>query len=100
MNLSTGIWSGWVYLNGGASSRPSSALDSTGTLHIVVRGLDNGIYHDTIPPTGPPGMTWDCAHGGLTSDAPAIGFSVTNLVVLVKGGSNFGFYTDTLTGST
>ncbi len=45
-------------------------------------------------------MTWDCAHGGLTSDAPAIGFSVTNLVVLVKGGSNFGFYTDTLTGST
>ena len=99
MSLFSGVWSGWVYLNGGTSSRPAIALDSTGTLQIVVRGLDNGIYHDTIPPAGPPGTTWDSASGGSTSDVPAIGFSGTSLIVLVKGGSDFGLYTDTLTGS-
>ena len=99
MNFSTGLWSGWEYLKGSSNFAPALALDSSGNLHIVVKGDDGGIYHNVKPAGGQPGTTWDKASGGCTNNVPAIGFAGSTLVVLVEGCDN-GLYYNTLSGST
>jgi hypothetical protein len=89
MTFADGSWTPWTYLDGGTSSAPSIATDDVGMSHIVVRGIDNGIYHRTLS------SPWESLSEGLTGEVPAIGFSGGNLVVLVRGMDN-GLYSDVL----
>jgi hypothetical protein len=58
-------------LNGTTSSAPALTIDTSGTLQLVVRGIDNGIYHKSKPAGGAWSSSWD-SPGGTTKNAVAI----------------------------
>jgi hypothetical protein len=39
-------WPGWVQLPGATLTTPALAVDRQDVLHLVVRGLDDTIYHN------------------------------------------------------
>jgi hypothetical protein len=66
------LWVGWQSLGGQTFSPPSLvAAFGLNRLDLVVRGVNNGIYHKSWTPTG--GWTgWDTL-GGATIDSPSLG---------------------------
>ena len=73
-DLSTKTWSGWVYL-GATLSSPGFAITNYGdpsrdTLHLLVRGTDNGIYYNSWTSSG--GWSSWQKLPGATNDAPSI----------------------------
>jgi hypothetical protein len=97
LSLSTGVWSGWSFLDGWTPSAPSLAVDSSGTIHLIVRGLDNGIYHKAKPQGSGWNGNWDTP-SGATQDSPSITQFGSGLVVLITGTNN-AIYATTLSGS-
>jgi len=72
-----------VAVAGGSTvSTPSLAIDSSGTLHLVVRGADNGIWQNSKP-SGGSWVGWD-SPGGTTSATPAV-VAGSKLFVIVLG---------------
>jgi hypothetical protein len=84
LSLSSNTWTGWVYLSGSTSSTPSLVrTPGLDRLDLVVRGMDNGLYHKSLV-NGVWSSTWDTLNG-LTSNAPAAASDGTTLRVEVVG---------------
>ena len=77
-------------------SRPALVASGGGTLDLVVRGFDNGIYHNHFT-----GSAWSGFIGplGFTSDAPALAASGGGVVDLVVRGTDSGIYHNHFTGA-
>ncbi len=82
-----GSWSGWLFLAGYAPSTPSITIDASGALHVVVRGLDNAIYHIAKASGATWSSTWDNL-GGLTPGRPAVSAVASSMVILTRSNSN------------
>jgi len=94
-----GSWSGWSPLGGATASTPSLTVDGFGTVHLVVRGLNDVVYHQQKESGQAWNSTWDSG-GFSTVDQPAfltqgsIGVAVLRApdnglyynIFLVKGG--------------
>jgi parallel beta-helix repeat protein len=82
LSFSSDAWSGWFNLSGSTSSAPSLvATPGLNRVDIVVRGLNNGIYHKSLI-NGVWSTTWDTVNG-LTLNAPAATGDGSNLRILV-----------------
>jgi hypothetical protein len=92
LNFSTGSWSTWIPIVGTSPSTPSLTIDSSGTIQLTVRGLDNGIYHNSRSPRAAWGSIWD-SPGGTTVDSPATSMFGNALTVIVRGADNGIYYT-------
>jgi hypothetical protein len=88
-----GTWSGWLSLSGSTSSAPTLARDSTGVIHLVVRGMDNNIYHKSLG-SGVWSILWD-SPGGLTSHAP-VTIALGATLDLLVAGNDGAVYSNTL----
>ncbi|OLB68186.1 hypothetical protein AUI06_11625, partial [archaeon 13_2_20CM_2_52_21] len=83
-------WGPWQPLNGQSPSSPTLCVSSSTTAELLVRGVDNQVYHKTFNSgTNSWSATWDHSPaGGLTIDAPACAVLGTTLYVVVRGGAN------------
>ena len=66
-------WTGWQQVPGGGSTISAPAVSSNGLLHVVVRGLDDGIYYNIIQlsPLSLPGAAGARSPTGRTPSAPS-----------------------------
>jgi len=84
MSLATLTWSGWVSLNGFTSSPPVLVVTSSGNrVDLLVRGLDNTIYHKAFV-NGNWTPVWD-SPGGTTPDIPAAVTEGRTIDIVVRG---------------
>jgi hypothetical protein len=84
----SGKWSDWASLGGNATSGPSAVVYS-GALLVFVRGVDGGIYQNTMDAGG----RWSgwAGIGGYSTSAPGANVrkgSSNVLDLVVKGGDN------------
>lgn len=92
MQLITGQWSRWQSLAGYASSAPVLvATPSASRLDLLIRGLNDEIYHMAFLPPGSWSGQWD-SPSGLTIDVPAAVSDGTLLHVVVRGSDNVSYY--------
>ncbi len=93
--LPSGSWSGWAFLGGATLSAPVLvATPSANRLDLVVRGLDDGIYHMAFV-TGAWSFTWDAPAPLLSNQTPDVPVAVsdgTSLQVVVRGEDNGVYY--------
>jgi len=94
---------GWTPLSGSSPIAPSLTIDdSTGTIHLVVRGFDNNAYEKTnIFSTSDAGV-WDTSWtnlGGGTQLRPAVAMVGSTLGVVVSGFTSE-LWSNILSGST
>lgn len=49
----TGVWSQWAEVpgHGLSSGQPAAVVDSTGTLHLYLQGIDNALWTNQVSPT-------------------------------------------------
>ena len=81
-----GEFSGWFEIGGRTPSSPALTIDrDTGSLYIVVRGMDNGIYYNVYK-----NGVWSgwSRLPGRTSAGPAAAFINNKLHIIVKGFSD------------
>lgn len=91
MYLATGQWTGWVGLGGFTSSPPTLVVTpSVNRIDLIVRGVDNGIYHKAFV-NGAWSASWD-SPGGTTSAAPAATSDGSILHMVVRGSDNSTYY--------
>jgi hypothetical protein len=91
MSLATLTWSGWVSLNGRTNSAPVLVVtSSTNRVDLLVRGLDNTIYHTALV-SGSWTLAWDSA-GGATPNGPSAASEGTALDLVVRGMDNALWY--------
>jgi PKD repeat protein len=79
-------WSSWTSLGGSSASPPALCASTGGRVDLVVRGMNNGIYHKTYS-NGLWSANWD-SPSGLTIDEPACSVLGNNLFVVVRGIDN------------
>lgn len=74
-------WAGWQSLGGATPSKPTLVYTwpDDGRLDLLVRGMDNGIYHKSYYVVTNSWSTWDTP-GGATLDTPAGAYYTANLV--------------------
>lgn len=76
-------WSNWQPLSGGTAARPVLCSSASGSVELIVRGLDNSsIWHATY--SNGTWSAWD-SPGGATNDQPACVFQAGLLRVVVRG---------------
>jgi hypothetical protein len=91
MYLTTGQWTGWVGLGGFTSSPPLLVVTpSANRLDLIVRGIDNGIYHKAFV-SGAWSTNWD-SPGGSTTATPASLSDGSVLHLVVRGSDNVIYY--------
>jgi len=84
LSLFSNTWTGWVYLSGSTPSTPALVwTPGLDRLDLVVRGMDNGLYHKSLE-NGVWSPAWDSLDG-LTSNAPAAASDGSTLRVEVVG---------------
>lgn len=87
MYLSTGQWTGWIGLGGFTSSPPVlTVTPSLNRIDLIVRGVDNGIYHKAFL-NGAWSAQWD-SPGGTTPSTPAAVSDGSVLDLVVRGSNN------------
>ena len=84
-----GSWNSWQSLSGSASSPPVPCRSGPDRVDLVVRGMDNGLYHKTF--VNGTWSGWDSL-GGLTRDQPACAVLNGSIYVLVRGMDNSTYY--------
>lgn len=84
-------WTSWTFL-GYTLSTPSATRDSSGTIHVVARELDNSVKHKARPLGGTFPATWDNL-GGDDAGRPAIAVTSDLVVILVRRSDN-SFYSN------
>ena len=86
-SYSNGAWSAWMNLPGGTTTEPACAV-MNGTLHLLVRGLDYGLYYDSLNLGSGIWSGWKPLNGTLLS-SPALAASpgLNRLDVVVQGAS-------------
>lgn len=84
----TGTWSGWSAVPGGGQtgSQPAAVVDSTGTLHLYIQGVDNGLW--VKQKTGGSWSGWSQVPGGGSLDGPAAVLDGTQVRLVVRGLDN------------
>jgi hypothetical protein len=89
----TPSWTSWISLAGSTPGEPvliassDSSYPYTGRLDLVVRGMDNGLYHKSWTYAGGWSSSWDTP-GGKTQDRPAITVLHGQLYMVVRGIDN------------
>ncbi len=97
-DLSNGSWGGWTNLNGIIPLTPPAValtIDAVGSLHLVVRGVDGGIYHKTKILGGSWSQNWD-SPGGVTGDTPAISPLGSGTGLMVRGEDGLIYFSEFL----
>jgi alpha-galactosidase len=97
LSFTTGLWSGWSSLGGATPTAPSLAVDASGTVHLVVVGLNSGIYHKMKTAAGVWATSWD-SPGGSINNAIALTALGTTLQIMVQG-MDGGVWYNSLAGS-
>jgi len=99
MTFASGVWLGWTLIGGGVTSNsPVLGMDPSNNLHLLALGDNSAVWHVSKPATGGDwGSTWDTA-GGVTDLIPAIAFTGSDLVVVVRGADQ-GMWSNTLVSS-
>ena len=95
MQLATGNWP-TVFLfpwdsPGGTTKDPLAAVTDGTVLHIVVKGIDTGIYYDNLTLSTGTWAGWVYLNGS-TSSAPSLAIDSTGALHLVVRGTNNGIY--------
>jgi len=84
LNLTTKVFSGWTKLSGATESAPTLAASQTlNNLCLVVRGLNERIYHNTWNGTDWEG--WTALPSGATCDSPTATILEDELHMIVRG---------------
>jgi PKD repeat protein len=89
----SGGWGEWKTLPGETSDTPGAAVLGN-TLHIVVRGMDNGLYHGKVNLITNTFSGWDWISGATPSErartpsAPELFVANGGLVLLARGMDN------------
>jgi hypothetical protein len=95
MDLSTMTFSGWTLIDGATQSPPTlSSSETRSEVCLVVRGLNNIIYHNTWSDTGWAG--WTALPTGATTDGPAAIVIDDSLQVVVRGMDGYTLWHGTL----
>jgi parallel beta-helix repeat protein len=86
-----GVWSAaWDTPSGSSLSPPVAGSDGL-TLHVVVRGSDNGVWYNSLNFTSGLWSGWSSL-GGVTPTLPSLGVDASGTVHLVVMGLNGGIY--------
>ncbi|MDP1829058.1 MAG: hypothetical protein Q8L48_37695 [Archangium sp.] len=93
-----GVWQSWVQIGNGATlAKPAAVAWGDGRLDIVVRALDNSLYHTRRTASG---FTGWAPMGGGTYDSPTlVAGAGTSLQVFIRGTDN-GVYQNVWNDST
>jgi hypothetical protein len=88
--FSTATWSTIWSSMGFANSPPSATRDSSGTIHVVIRDLDNNVKYISRPSGGQfTGAGYGYTQlGGVAAGRPAVSVTGTTVVALVRGQDN------------
>ena len=82
-----GGWSGWKAISGSTPDAPAAAVIG-GTLHIVVRGSDNGIWHAKVDTSTLSMIGSWTKISGSTPSAPDLTIHGQELYLAVRGSDN------------
>ena len=84
-SYSNGAWSEWTSPGGLTTAEPACAL-MNGTLHLLVRGTDYGLWHNSLDVISGRWSSWLSLNGSLgSSPAVAASPSLNRLDVVVEG---------------
>lgn len=81
-------WSGWSAVSGGGQtgSQPAAVVDSTGTLHLYIQGIDNGLW--VKRKSGGIWSDWSRVASGNSLDGPAAFLDGNAVRLVVRGLDN------------
>jgi hypothetical protein len=98
-SYSNGAWSAWTSPGGSATAEPACA-SMNGTLHLLVRGVDYGLWYNSLNETSSVWSGWQSL-GGTLSSSPALAASpgLNRLDVLVQGASGAVWHIAWINGS-
>ncbi len=97
MPFASGVWSGWVSLQGTTGHNPALSVDLLGNVHLVVTGSDSSVWHLMKSASGSWSTTWGYA-GGATMNSPGFAFGGSTGVAIVQSVDGSAWY-NTLSGS-
>ena len=84
-SYSNGAWSAWTSPGGGTTAEPACA-SMNGTLHLLVRGVDYGLWYNSLDEVSGRWSGWQSLGGSLESPpALAASPSINRLDVVVQG---------------
>jgi hypothetical protein len=89
IDLSDDSFSGWSYLSGATLSKPTLVCwENSERLVLVVRGIDNRIYHRQYNLVTESWGSWNAVPTGSTVDSPAAAIDGNYLHLVVRGMDN------------